>query len=150
VTRCWEDFAAGQVHDLGSVTMERDAIVAFAEQFDPQPFHLSEESARDTAFGELIASGWHTAAVFVGLYADTLLRDAASYGSPGVEELRWWRPVGPGDVLTGRLEVLKVTPSSRRADRGTVRFRGELRNEAAEVALSLVARGPFGRRISAS
>jgi acyl dehydratase len=146
VTRYFEDFAPGEVVELGTRTVTKEEIVAFAHEFDPQPLHLDEDAAADGPFHGLIASGWHTAALFMRLYVDAVVADSVSMGSPGVEELRWLKPVRPGDTLRGRLTVLETTPSSRRPDRGTVRSRCELLDQDGEVVLSMVARGYFGRR----
>ena len=144
--RYFEDFAVGQVVELGSRTVTEEEIVAFAREFDPQPFHVDPEAARESVFGGLIASGWHTGAVWMRLYVDSLLGGTASMGSPGIEELRWLAPVRPGDTLTGRLTVLETTPSATRSDRGTVRIRGELENQDGVVVLRMSSRGHFGRR----
>jgi acyl dehydratase len=142
----FEDFEPGQVLDLGSRSVTEDDIVAFARQWDPQPFHVDPEAARDSVFGGLIASGWHTGAMWMRLYVDSLLGGAASMGSPGIEELRWLAPVRPGDTLSGRLTVLDATPSERRPDRGTIRIRGEMVNQEGVTVMSMVSRGHFGRR----
>jgi acyl dehydratase len=144
--RTFDDFEAGQVHELGTHTVTEEEILAFAREFDPQPFHVDPEAARDSVFGGLIASGWHTGAMWMRLYVDSLLGGAASMGSPGIEELRWLAPVRPGDTLDGRLTVLETTPSERRPDRGTVRIRGEMVNQDGVTVLSMVSRGHFGRR----
>lgn len=144
--RHFEDFTPGTVFPLGSHTIERDDIVRFAREFDPQPFHVDEDAAAASPFGGLVASGWHTAAVFMRLYVDAVLVDTASEGSPGVDELRWRHPVRPGDVLTGGFTVEDVQPSTRRANRGTVHFRGELTNQEDIVVLTLRGRGLVGRR----
>jgi acyl dehydratase len=144
--RHWEDFEAGQVFELGRRTVTRDEIVAFAREFDPQPFHVDEDAAAGSPFGGLIASGWHTAALFMRMYVDALLNEAASMGSPGVEELRWSAPVRPGDTLHGRVTVLDTSPSAKRRDRGTIRARLEMTNQRDELVLTMVARGYFGRR----
>src|SRR4051794_12307010 len=107
--------------EFGPRTVGADEIVAFATQFDPQPFHVDEAAAAAGPFGGLVASGWHSAAIFMRMYVDAVLNDTASMGSPGVEELRWLVPVRPGDTLRGRATVLEATPSGSRADRGTVR-----------------------------
>ena len=145
-TRYFEDFAVGQTYQLGTVEMTADEIVAFARRYDPQPFHVDPDAAAATPFGGLIASGWHTAACYMRLYVDAVLADADSHGSPGVEELRWRRPVRPGDVLTGSFTVVEVTPSSRRPDRGTVMFDSQMSNQDGEVVLTMRGRGLFGRR----
>ena len=142
----WEDFEPGQVLQLGSVDVTEQAIVEFARQFDPQPFHVDPAAAAESVFGGLIASGWHTGAMWMRLYVDSMLGSAAARGSPGIEELRWLAPVRPGDTLQGRLTVLETTPSERRPDRGTVRIRGELVNQDGVTVLSMVSRGHFGRR----
>lgn len=145
-TRWFEDFSPGQVYDLGTAEMTRDDIVAFAWQFDPQPFHLDEAAAAASPFGGLIASGWHTASIFMRLYVDAVLVDSSSRGSPGIEQLRWRAPVRPGDILSGRFIVVSTAPSSRHADRGTVFFRGEMNNQDGQIVLTMEGRGFFGRR----
>jgi len=142
----FEDFRPGQTVELGSRTVTEEEIVAFARQWDPQPFHTDAEAARDSVFGGLVASGWHTGAMWMRLYVDSLLDGTASHGSPGVEELRWLAPVRPGDTLTGRLEVLEAVPSERRPDRGTVRIRAEMVNQDGVTVMSMTTRGHFGRR----
>jgi acyl dehydratase len=144
----FEDFEPGQVLELGSRVVTEDEIVAFAREYDPQPFHVDPDAAAASVFGGLIASGWHTNAMWMRLYVDSLLGRAAAMGSPGVEELRWLAPVRPGDTLSGRLTVLEATPSERRPDRGTIRSRGEMVNQDGVVVMTMVARGHFGRRLS--
>ena len=146
VVRYFEDFVPGQTFDLGSYEMTRDDIVEFARRWDPQPFHVDEAAAGESAFGGLIASGWHTACVVMRLYVDTLLADAASMGSPGLEDLRWLVPVRPGDVLRASAQVLDVAPSSTRPDRGTVFLRWEVHNHQGELVARMAGRGLFGRR----
>ena len=141
----FEDFRPGQTVELGSRTVTEEEIVAFARQWDPQPFHVDPDAARDSDFGGLIASGWHTGAMWMRLYVDALLGDAG-LGSPGVEELRWLAPVRPGDTLTGRLEVLEATPSQRRPDRGTLRIRAEMENQDGVIVMAMTSRGHFRRR----
>ncbi len=144
--RYWEDFAVGETTELGSVTVTADEIVEFAERFDPQPFHVDAAAAIDGPFGGLVASGWHTTALFMGLFVRGILLDSASLGSPGVEEIRWLVPVRPGDTLTGRVTVTDVQPSSKRADRGTVFTTSEVLNGDDQVVMTLKARGFFARR----
>jgi len=144
--RFFEDFEPGQVYELGSRTVTEADIIAFAREWDPQPFHTDPEAAAESVFGGLIASGWHTGAMWMRLYVDSLLGGPASQGSPGIEELRWLAPVRPGDTLHGRLTVLETRPSERRPGRGTVRIRGEMVNQEAVTVLSLVSRGHFTRR----
>jgi acyl dehydratase len=141
----FEDFEPGQVFELGCRTVTQDEIVDFARQWDPQPFHLDPEAAKDSVFGGLIASGWHTGAMWMRLYVDSML-GPSSMGSPGIEELRWLAPVRPGDTLHGRLTVLETAPSQRRVDRGTVRIRGEMVNGDGVVVMRMTSRGHFARR----
>jgi acyl dehydratase len=141
-----DDFAPGQVYDLGGRTLQRDEIVAFARDWDPQPFHLDEEAATASIYGGLIASGWQTVCVFMRLFADGLLTRAAAMGSPGVDELRWLKPVRPGDALVARLEVLEVRPSRSRPDRGIMRARAVTLNQRREVVLTFIATVLFKRR----
>jgi len=142
----FEDFEAGETFELGTHTFTAEEIVAFAHQYDPQPFHVDEAAAEDSAFGGLIASGWHTSAIWMRLYVDALLGRAASMGSPGLDELRWLKPVRPGDTLSASLTVLDTSPSKHRPDRGTIHFRGELRDDGGEVVLRMTGRGYFARR----
>lgn len=144
--RTWEDFAAGQVYELGSRRVTRDEIVEFARRWDPQPFHVDDAAAADGPFGGLVASGWHSCAIWMRLYVDALLLDAAGMGSPGVEDLRWLAPLRPDTVVSGRLTVLETAASSRRADRGTVVALCELLDEVGTTLLSMRVRGFFARR----
>ena len=146
--RHFEDFTVGESLELGSVQISAAEIIAFAEQFDPQPFHVDPARAEGSVFGGLIASGWHTAGLYMRLFAEGVLNRVPSFGSPGIEQLRWLRPVRPGDTLRARFTVLEVRPSTSRPDRGIVRSRGEMTNQDGEVALSLEATNFFGRRPS--
>ena len=141
----FEDFAPNQVYELGSRTVTEDELVDFARKWDPQPFHVDPEAAKESVFGGLIASGWQTGAIWMRLYVDTMLGSAAR-GSPGIEELRWLAPVRPGDTLSARLTVLETTPSVTRPDRGTVRIRGEMLNQDGITVMAMTSRGHFGRR----
>jgi acyl dehydratase len=144
--RYWEDFAVGDVTAVGPVTVDAEEIVEFASRYDPQPFHLDEEAGKATPFGGLIASGWHTTALFMGMFVRAVLLDSASLGSPGVDEIRWTAPVRPGDTLSGRSIVTDVQPSSTNPDRGTVFTTNEVFNQDGVLVLSLKARGFFARR----
>ena len=144
--RYWEDFRAGETTELGEVEVSRDEIVEFARKYDPQPFHVDEEAAADGPFGGLIASGWHTTALFMGMFVRSILLDSASMGSSGVDELRWTAPVRPGDRLTGRVTVTAVEPSSKRPDRGTVFTTSEVFNRDGTLVMTMRARGYFRRR----
>ena len=144
--RYWEDFQVGEVSEVGPVTVTQDEIVEFATRFDPQPFHIDPEAARQSPFGGLIASGWHTTALFMGMFVRAVLLDSASLGSPGVEEIRWTAPVRPGDTLTGRSTVVDVRPSSKDPRRGTIVTANEVFNQDGVLVLRLQARSFFARR----
>jgi acyl dehydratase len=144
--RYFEDFAPGDVAEVGPVTVSEQEIVEFASRFDPQPFHIDPEAARTSPFGGLIASGWHTTALFMGMFVRGVLLDSASLGSPGVDELRWTAPVRPGDTLTGRSTVTEVRPSSKEPRRGTVFTANEVFNQDGTLVMSFRARGFFARR----
>jgi len=135
--RYFEDFAVGQEFPFGPHTVSRQEIVAFAAEFDPQPFHLDESAAADSLLGGLAASGWHTCALFMRMCFDGWLRESASMGSPGVDTLKWMRPVRPDDVLSGRSVVLGVRASKSKPDRGFVRFRHEIFNARGEAIMAL-------------
>jgi len=122
----FEDFLPGSVATFEGPTVSREAIVAFARDYDPQPFHLDETAAQATPVGELIASGWHGCALLMRTIADSFLLRSTSMGAPGVEEVRWLRPIRPGDVLAMRRTVLEAKPSRSRPEMGLVRFRFEL------------------------
>jgi acyl dehydratase len=144
--RAFEDFAVGQVLPHAPWTVTADDIVAFAREYDPQPFHL-DPGAPETAFmGGLIASGWHVAAIFMRTLSDAFLVDSTSMGSPGVDSLKWRNPVRPGDVLTARSTVLEVKPSKSKPDRGMVRFRHDVVNQKGELVMTLDNPVLFGRR----
>jgi acyl dehydratase len=144
--RYWEDFHVGDVTELGPVTVTEEEIVAFASRFDPQPFHVDPEAARESPFGGLIASGWHTAALYMGMFVRGVLEGTASLGSPGVEELRWTAPVRPGDTLRGRATITDVTPSSTSPGRGTIFGSHEVVNQDGIVVMRFTSRGFIARR----
>jgi len=132
-----EDFAPGQTIDLGSRQLSRDEILAFARQFDPQPFHVDEVAARESIYGEIIASGWHTVATLMRLMVDGYLSKVASMGSPGVDQIRWLKPVRPGDTLTARGVVQAVKRSASKPDRGVVDVEYEIFNQAGERVMTM-------------
>jgi acyl dehydratase len=144
--RYWEDFEVGDVTDLGPVTVTAEEIVEFASRYDPQPFHLDEEAGRASPFGGLVASGWHTTALFMSMFVRAILLDSASLGSPGVDEIRWRAPVRPGDTLTGRTTITDIQPSSTNTGRGTVFTTNEVYNQDGVLVLTMKARGFFARR----
>ncbi|MGH7643526.1 MAG: MaoC family dehydratase [Candidatus Dormibacteria bacterium] len=142
----WEDFTVGELHQLGSHLITSEEIVEFGRSFDPQPFHTNPARAQRSTFHGLIASGWHSAAIWMRLYWDGVLWRAASLGSPGVEDLKWLAPVRPGDELRGSLEILSSRLSVSRPDRGLVQIGAELIDQQGIVKLRMTAWGLFGRR----
>ncbi len=144
--RWFEDFTPGEVTEVGPVEVSEEEILEFARRYDPQPFHIDPAAAQDGPFGGLIASGWHTASLFMGMFVRDILLDSASMGSPGVEEIRWTAPVRPGDVLRGRVTVTDVHPSSKHAGRGTVFTSSEVYTADGTLVMTLKARGFFARR----
>jgi acyl dehydratase len=146
--RYWEDVKEGEVFELGSRTMDKERMIAFAREFDPQPFHTDEKAAEASVWGGLIASGWLTGSTLMRLLYDGFLKDTASLGSPGVDELRWLKPVRPGDTLTARLTVIEATASRSRPDRGIVRTRMELMNQDGETVMTITGVNFISRRPS--
>jgi acyl dehydratase len=134
----FEDFKVGDTFAGGSVDVTQDAIIAYARQFDPQPFHTDPEAAKKTMFGELVASGWHTASITMSLFATSEIRIVNGIIGGGVEQLAWPRPVRPGDRLSVRSEVLETRPSQSKPDRGMIRVRVETLNQNGEVVQSFV------------
>jgi acyl dehydratase len=142
----WEDMQPGTVRELGTVTPTVDEIKAFAQQFDPQPFHLDEEAGKQSVFGGLCASGWHTCAMAMRLTVDNFLRESASMGSPGLEKLSWLAPVYPGDTLTLRHTTLESRPLKSKPDIGLVRSKWEMFNQHGTQVLHMEGYGMFRRR----
>jgi acyl dehydratase len=144
--RYWDDIKAGDVVELGSRTMEKERMVGFAREFDPQAFHTDESAAKASIWGGLIASGWHTGSVLMRLFYEGFLKDTASLGSPGIDELRWLKPVRPGDTLFARLTVTEATASRSKPDRGIIRSVMEMRNQHGEVVMTTSGVNFFLRR----
>jgi acyl dehydratase len=142
-----EDFAVGQVMDFPPRTVSEEEIVAFARDYDPQPFHLDKEAAKQSLFGGLCASGWHTAGLMMRMLVDHMIGKYASMGSPGVDQLRWVKPVFPGDTLHLRGEVIEVKPSRSKPDRGVITTRYEMKNQKGETVLTMQAKGMYARRM---
>jgi acyl dehydratase len=142
----FEDFVVGQVFNSGRLRVDKDAIVAFAREFDPQPYHIDEAAARNSVFGGLVASGWHTAALTMRLLVDSEFRPAGGILGVGFDELRWPRPVRPGDELCVRSEVLEVRPSKSRPDRGTIAARNTTFNQNDEAVQIFTAKLLVPRR----
>jgi len=127
----------------------RDAVLAFAREFDPQPFHLDEEAAKASLFGALSASGWHTCAMAMRMMCDAYLLQSTSLGSPGIDELRWLKPVHPGDTLSVHFTVLESRPMASRPGVGLIRSQWEVCNQHDDVVLSMLGWGMFRRRTPA-
>jgi acyl dehydratase len=143
----WEDFPVGRVRELGPTEpLSREEIVEFARRYDPQPFHVDEAAARESSFGGIVASGWQTCGIAMRLYVDAVLHRSATLGSPGIEKLRWMKPVRPGDVLRLRIEVIEARASASKPTLGLVRSRWEVTNQRAEVVLEMEGWGMFRRR----
>jgi acyl dehydratase len=134
----FEDFSPGWVAEYGPRRVTREEMIGFAAQYDPQPMHLDEEAARATMLGGRGASGWHTCCIRMKMIADGLLLDSASMGAPGIDEVRWLKPVRPGDSLTVRGSVLSTRPSHSRPDRGFVNFHWEVCNDRDEKVMTLI------------
>ncbi|MDF1732527.1 MAG: MaoC family dehydratase [Minwuia sp.] len=136
MSRWFEDIEVGQVSETDSYTMTKQEIIEFATEFDPQPFHMDEEAAKQSVFRGLCASGWHTAGILMRL--QVLSRggdDGGSMGSPGFDDLRWLKPVRPGDTLRVRSTCVEKTPSRSRPDRGSAVFLAEVINQKDEVVM---------------
>jgi acyl dehydratase len=147
--RFFEDFPVGEIVEFGDRLVTADEIVAFAKDWDPQPFHLDAEAAMSSQIGELIASGWHSGAMLIRMMCDAYLLDSASEGAPGIDEIRWLKPVRPGDRLRARRTTVSARPSRSRPQIGVIEFHHELSNQNGETVLTL--RGPsFIRRREAA
>jgi acyl dehydratase len=142
----WEDLQPGSVRELGSVTVSAEEIKEFAEQYDPQPFHVDEGAGRRSIFGSLCASGWHTCALAMKLTVENFLSESASMGSPGLENLRWLKPVYPGDTLRLQYEITESRPLRKRTDTGLVRSSWEMFNQHGDKVLHMEGYGMFRRR----
>lgn len=131
-----EDFTVGDTRAFGRYEVTRDEVLDFARRWDPQPFHLSDEGAAGTHFGTLSASGWHTAAMTMAMtVAEQGKTDGGSLGAAGIDQLRWLKPVRPGDVLRIETEVIEVRPSEKRPGMGSVRSRVTVLNDRDEPVM---------------
>lgn len=144
--RYFEDFVAGEEIALGSRAVTEQEVIAFATQFDPQPFHLDHEAAAQSIFGRLAASGWHTCSMVMRIVVDKLLSDSSSLGSPGLEQVRWLKPVYPGDTLHVAYHVKEVRPSRSKPDRGVVVSVWKVSNQHGDLVCTVEGMGMFGRR----
>jgi acyl dehydratase len=142
----FEDLTVGTRQEIGAHTFTSDEIVEFAERFDPQPFHIDEAAARASPFGGLIASGWHTCSILMAICARNLFAGSTSMGSPGIDEIRWIKPVRPGDTIRLFNSVLDKRVSTSRPDRGVVSLLWEGVNQAGETAVTVRSKVLFGLR----
>ena len=142
----WEDLQVGEVRDLGTITPTREEIIAFAQQFDPQPFHLDEEAAKRSEFGRLCASGWHTCGMAMRLMVTNFLCHTSSLGSPGVENLRWLKPVYPGDTLRLRHTFRDKRVLRSRPHVGMVNTLWEVFNQDGDKVFQMEGWAMFGLR----
>lgn len=145
-TMYFEDFVVGSRRELGSRLITEDEIVSFATQYDPQPFHVDKEAAKKSIYGGLISSGWMTCAVMMRMLVDNMTSKSASMGSPGVDEIRWLKPVYAGDTLTVFVAVLDKRPSQSKPDRGVVHTKWEAVNQRGELVCTVKGMGMYGRR----
>jgi acyl dehydratase len=142
----FEDFHPGQEIDLGTRSVSEDEIIAFASQFDPQPFHVDPEAAAGSIYGGVIASGWHTCSMMMRMVVDGLMARSSSMGSPGLDSVRWLRPVRPGDTLQVRYVTKDVKASNSRPDRGVVWSKWVATNQHGEEVCTIEGMGMFARR----
>lgn len=145
-----EDFPVGVRRQIGSRTVDEAEVIRFAKEFDPQPFHIDKEAAAAGFYGGIIASGWHTCSMTMRLMVDGYLSDSAALGSPGIDELRWLRPVRPGDTLTVYSTVAGVKVSTTKPDRAVMTTKTEVENQNGEVVLTMLGKTMMKRRPGAA
>lgn len=146
MTTYFEDFKVGDVIECGQRIVTKDEIIDFARQFDPQAFHIDEARAAESKFGGLVASGWHTCALCMRLVVDAVLNESMNLGSPGVEKIRFLKPLRPGGTIRATVRVIESTPSKSRADRGRLTFAFELYEKSEGLILDMLATAIFARR----
>ncbi len=146
--RYFEDYLAGSTYEFGEIEVGEAEIIEFAKRYDPQDFHTDPAAAAKGPFGGLIASGWLSASLMMRLFADHYLSKNASLASPGVDELRWLKPVRPGDRLRIRISVVEARQSRSKPDRGMVRSAIEMINQAGQVVMTMIAMNLLGCRNS--
>jgi acyl dehydratase len=142
----WEDVIVGETVAFGRTSVSREEIIAFASAFDPQPFHLDDDAAGETVIGRLFASGWHSCAMFMRMVADDIMSSAAGLGSPGLEEVKWLKPVFPGDELTGRYTCTAKRELKSRPGVGLCQLFFEMLNQHGEVVMTWHVAQPLGTR----
>jgi acyl dehydratase len=144
--RYWDDYEVGQKFDLGSTSFTADEIVSFARQYDPQSFHVDAAAAGQSMFGGLIASGWHVTAKLMRLFVDNYVDQRTALGSPGVDEVRWLKPVRPGDTLSASVECAGKVPSRSRPEMGIVQEQWRATNQKGELVMTLKGTNMVRRR----
>jgi acyl dehydratase len=144
--RYFEDFEVGRELDCGKKLVTKAEIIAFAREFDPQPFHIDEAAAKQSHFGGIVASGWHSCAICMRMVVDAVLHDSASMGSPGVEKLRWLKPLRADSVVNAKVKLLDKKPSESRPDRGRMTVVFELFDDKGELLMDMAATVIMGRR----
>ena len=135
--RYFEDYLPGDIHEFGSVAVDEAEVLEFGRRYVPLSYHVDKEAAKNSIYGGVIASGWHTAAIMMRIYTENYLSAVANLGSPGGDELRWDKPVFPGDELSVRATVLEARRSESRPDRGIVRTFIQVLNQKKEVVMSM-------------
>ena len=146
----WEDFPAGTRREFGAKTLSEEDILRFAHEFDPQPFHVDAEAARKSVYGGLIASGWHTCALAMRMMCDAYLLDSASQGSPGIDGVKWLKPVRPGDTLRVVFSVLEARPLESKPDIGLIKAQWDMYNQRDECVMQMLGGGFLSRRPATS
>lgn len=143
----YEDLKVGEVEEFGSYTVTRDEVVEFASKYDPQPFHLDEELAKNSVFGDLCASGWHTGAMMMRMIVDRSIGSRiASMGSPGLDKVEWKKPVFPGDVLSLRGKIIDMRESASRSNLGLLKSEYEVLNQNNEIVMRVIANSMILKR----
>ncbi len=142
----FEDMVVGETIEVGTRTVSEAEILAFAREFDPQPFHVDPEAAAKSIYGGIIASGWHTCSMMMRMMVENFLGQAASLGSPGVDEVRWLKPVRAGDTLSVSTRATSATPSTSKPDRGVVATEWRAINQRGELVATVKGMGMFARR----
>ena len=137
--RYFEDYVEGSVHETGEIVADETEMIAFAARFDPQPFHTDPVAAKKSIYGGRIASGWYSAGLIMRLFVDHYLSHVASLGSPGVDQLRWLKPVRPGDTMSLKISISQTKRSKSKPDRGLVHSYVEAINQHSEVVMTMMA-----------
>ena len=145
----YEDMTPGRGFDLGEKTVSAEEIIAFAQEFDPQPFHLSEDAGKASILGGLAASGWHTCSMMMRMYYDNMLHHSSSEGAPGIDVIEWRKPVLAGDTLHARTTILEARPLKSRPGIGLVRVRHEVTNQKGEIVMIMENTGMLRMRAGA-